>query len=315
MTGNWETGMISVSPSCNSVETRNTPNMRYSEEQLSSELLDQEPSHNQPLKIFICSTPRSGSYMLCRYMVNAGLGVPHEYFNPIIMRQIGPRLGLSQATRLRWRHRSPLDHLPLGRAARRAEVSLLAEYVKILVPRRCLGGVFAAKIHFDQYLKVLDNPVGRNLLNGSFFVYLYREDLLAQAISTHFANLTGQWGIDETVTTVPAVQPDFFEIAAINHTLQQLTEQDRGWRLFFGSNGIIPITISYERLCADPWNVVASIAHVAGLDPRSLQKGYTEVASPADRAGALPSKRDVMDRYLAEVRKIKDMRSAKRRFV
>jgi hypothetical protein len=39
------------------------------------------------------------------------------------------------------------------------------------------------------------------------------------------------------------------------------------------------------------------------------------VASPADRAGALPSKRDVMDQYLAKVREIKDMRSAKRRFV
>ena len=61
--------------------------MRYTQTQMTGELLDQPEFTGEPLKIFICSTPRSGSYMLCRYMINAGLGVPHEYFNPNIMRR------------------------------------------------------------------------------------------------------------------------------------------------------------------------------------------------------------------------------------
>ena len=60
-------------------------NMHYTEKQMTSEMLDQPIFKDEPIKILICSTPRSGSYMLCRYMINAGLGVPHEYFNPIIM--------------------------------------------------------------------------------------------------------------------------------------------------------------------------------------------------------------------------------------
>ena len=73
--------------------------MRYTEAQVTSELLDQPEFTGEPAKIFICSTPRSGSYMLCRYMINAGLGVPHEYFNPVIMREIAPRLGLAKGHR------------------------------------------------------------------------------------------------------------------------------------------------------------------------------------------------------------------------
>jgi LPS sulfotransferase NodH len=280
-------------------------NMRYSEEQLNSELLDQKTTSGEMARrIFICSTPRSGSYMLCRYMINAGLGVPHEYFNPIIMRQIAARLGLTQVSHLEWRRRSPRDYLPFGRAARAAEVRFLNDYLAVLVPRRCQGGIFAAKIHFDHYLKVLDNSIGYNLLGGGFFVHIYREDLLAQAVSTHFANLTGRWGIDDTITTVPALRPDFFDIAAIDRILEQLAEQDTGWRLFFNRNGLSTISISYERLCADPFGIVASIARHVGIDADALRRGYTEQASPVKNDDSLPSKYAVIQRYLARSRRI-----------
>src|SRR2546423_9882733 len=119
--------------------------MRYTEAQVTSELLDQPEFNGTPSKIFICSTPRSGSYMLCRFMINAGLGVPHEYFNPVIMRQIAPRLGLGKKIqRLKWRSSGIRDFLPLGKAERAAEVNFLANYVKSLVPRRCQRGTFAA---------------------------------------------------------------------------------------------------------------------------------------------------------------------------
>src|SRR5271170_2923604 len=108
---------------------------RYHELQISSELLDQAEFRGKPRKLFICSTPRSGSYFLCRYMINAGLGVPHEYFNPIVIRQIAPRLGLGAAVEgLKWRRRSPMDRLPFGKAARTSEVNFLERYVAALVP-------------------------------------------------------------------------------------------------------------------------------------------------------------------------------------
>src|SRR5205814_3422969 len=105
--------------------------MRYTEAQMTSELLDQPQFSGEPCKIFICSTPRSGSYMLCRYMINAGLGVPHEYFNPVIIRDIAPRLGLQKEVgRLKWRARSLRDRLPSGRFERQAEMQFLSKYLK-----------------------------------------------------------------------------------------------------------------------------------------------------------------------------------------
>ena len=135
--------------------------MRYTEKQMTSVMLDQPVFAGEPTNIFICSTPRSGSYMLCRYMINAGLGVPHEYFNPIIMREIAPRLGLGKSVeRLKWKNRSLRDRLPFRMADRIAEMNFLEEYLTTLIPRRCQRGIFAAKIHFEQYFTVLDNPVG-----------------------------------------------------------------------------------------------------------------------------------------------------------
>lgn len=278
--------------------------MRYSEPQLSSELLDQPLFSGTPLKVFICSTARSGSYLLCRYMVNAGLGVPHEYFNPIIMRQIAPRLGLEQVSQLKWRPRSPWNDFFFGKTARGTEMSFLGDYLRALVPRRCQSGVFAAKIHFDHYLKVLDNQTGCELLNGGLFIHLYREDLLAQAVSTHFANLTGRWGIDDTVTTVPASHPNFFDVELINRHVEQIAEQNRGWRVFFGRNGLSILSMSYERLCADPFGFVVLIARRLGLDPDTLRQDYAEpTSSPASDADLL-HKRDVTRHYLARVGKI-----------
>ena len=87
-------------------------------------------------------------------------------------------------------------------------MQFLAKYTKALIPRRCQYGIFSAKVHFDQYIKVLDNPVGRELLNNGFFIHIFREDLLKQAVSRNFAYITGRWGIDDAVTTVPMAQSD-----------------------------------------------------------------------------------------------------------
>jgi LPS sulfotransferase NodH len=278
--------------------------MRYAERQVTSELLDQPCFAGEPRKLFICSTPRSGSYLLCRYMINAGLGVPHEYFNPIIMRQIAPRLGLGAAIKgLKWRPRSLMDRLPFGKPVRIAESAFLKKYLAALVPRRCRGGIFAAKIHFGQFVKVLDNPVGRNLLDGGLFVHLYRDDLLKQAVSAHFAHLTGRWSIDDTLSTVPAEQPDFFDARTLDRTLRGLAEEDLGWRVFLARNGLSPISISYEQLCKDPHGFIIAVARRLGLDPARLRQGYREAAgSQTESDPGLPSKTEVARRYVATFR-------------
>lgn len=275
--------------------------MRYTELQVSSELLDQPEFADRPKKIFICSTPRSGSYLLCRQMINAGLGVPHEYFNPIVMRQIAPRLGLASDIRgLRWRPRAWMDRLLLRRRRRpAAELAFLRKYLRFLLTRRCQGGIFAAKVHFRDYPRTLDNSIGDELLEDTLFIQLYREDILKQAVSEHFGQLTGQWGIDDSVTTTPAENPNFLDPAAIDQALNDLADQDRGWRVFFARRGIVPVSISYERLCEDPFSFLETIARRVGIDPLTLRRGYSETAPRLVADPALPSKGEVARHYLA----------------
>jgi LPS sulfotransferase NodH len=273
---------------------------RYSEGDVNSALLDQPAFDGQPRRVMICSTPRSGSYMLCRHMINAGLGVPHEYFNPIIVREIAPRLGLAEAKTLHWRPRSLRDRLHLPGHGRRAEVAFLQRYLEALVPIRCQSGVFAAKLHFDHFHKLLYNAVGLRLFQNAIVVHLYRENPLAQAVSTHFANLTGRWGIDDAITTKPAVDPDFFDVPAIDRTVQGLAEHERGWRDFFTRQRIQPVSVSYERMCRDPHETLRVIADRIGVNQADLSWDYQEPADGGEyKDPSLPSKSEVIRHYLA----------------
>src|SRR5262245_23029007 len=76
-----------------------------------------EQASSQPADrtLIICSAPRTGSYELCRYLLAAGIGVPHEYFNPNYAQRLGERWGFSK---------SPL------------EPSELKRYIEILRRRR-----------------------------------------------------------------------------------------------------------------------------------------------------------------------------------
>jgi len=241
-------------------------------------------------------------------MINAGLGIPHEYFNPIVMRQMAPRLGLESDIRgLTW---SPLlglegdirwkDRLLLRRRrARTAELAFLRKYLSFLLTRRCQGGIFAAKVHFRDFPKTLDNPIGHELLKDTLFIQLYREDILRQAVSEHIAQLTGQWGIDESVTTTPAANPKFLDPRAVDRAVNDLADQDRGWRVFFARRGIVPVSISYERLCEDPFSFVEVIARRIGIDPVTLRRGYSETAPRFVGDPALPENGEVAHHYLA----------------
>ncbi|MGA8760338.1 MAG: Stf0 family sulfotransferase [Stellaceae bacterium] len=281
--------------------------MRYTEAQVTSELLDQPEFNGEPAKIFICSTPRSGSYMLCRYMINAGLGVPHEYFNPVIMREIAPRLDLAKDIEgLKWRSRGLRDRLPFGKPDRTAEINFLTKYYAVLVRKRCQRGIFAAKIHFEDFITVLDNPVGLKLLDGGLFIHIFREDLLKQAISRNFAFATGRWGIDDTVTTAPLASNNLLSVAGVDRELKSLADQDRGWRVFLARNGLSPMTISYEKFCEDPPGFVLAIAGRLGIDSNTLRLDYNEPISPTRNDDPdFPSRSEVMHSYLAAVRQLR----------
>src|SRR5262249_48674272 len=135
--------------------------------------------------LIICSAPRTGSYELCRYLLAAGIGVPHEYFNPNYARRLGERWLFSK---------NPLEQSELDR------------YIKILRRRRAQGGVFATKLQFPHFNLILRNEHGRRLFEGATVVHLFRPDAAAQYASYRSALETGVWDFSPRPTLSAVVR-------------------------------------------------------------------------------------------------------------
>lgn len=272
--------------------------MKFPQQQVHGEAFDQPEFHGNPTKIFICSSPRTGSWMLGRYMINAGLGIPAEYFNRLHIPRIAQRFGVDGVEDLGWKTKGRVRRFLARQAGRDPKAEFVERYAKQLVRRRTRDGIFAAKLHFHQYWGTLRNPPGWRFLDGGVFVHLYREDLLGQAISYHFSVQTGRWGFDEEVTTPPATNPDFFAPDRISAYADELAREDAGWRAFFACNEISALRVSYEETRADPNGVLAEIARRAGIDPAALKSGYTEAEDQADSGRIIPSKREVRRHFV-----------------
>ena len=128
----------------------------YTELEVNSEAFDR-PFSRVCTKIIICSTPRTGSYLLCRAMIHAGIGIPHEYFNALNAGIIGPRYGLGAITS---------GDLEIDGAKRRA-------YITALLEHRTVNGVFAAKIQRGQYRQYFNDYQVIDLFKGANFIYIY----------------------------------------------------------------------------------------------------------------------------------------------
>jgi LPS sulfotransferase NodH len=151
-------------------------------------------------------------------MMHYGIGVPREYFNPTRIREFAALYkiaGLADGGRL-----------AADKAARQ-------QYIIELFKHRVANGIFASKIQWGQYASFLENAEGDALLSQGHFIHLFREDLLAQAISRHIAVETGRWGVDGRVTSRPSPKPRFFDVDLIEGYLKLLAQANMNWRLFF----------------------------------------------------------------------------------
>lgn len=233
-----------------------------SETALDGAAFDQPAPPEPPTRYFILGQRRSGSYMLCRALIRAGLGAPHEYFLSDHVQALAARWGVAAGRRL-------------GPAT--------TAYLDALIRHRSRAGFFGAKLQYWQYERMLASPAGDRLLDGARFIYLYRQDLLKQAISFRHAEITGRWGAASMITTKPLRREDPFDPVGVDRKLNLLIYDEVGWRSFMARRGIKALHLSYEELCADfrgtmiriAAHLNAPIAAVEGLEaePRSEQSG------------------------------------------
>jgi LPS sulfotransferase NodH len=210
------------------------------------------PAH----RVVICSTPRAGSYLLCRQMINAGLGIPTEYFRLQTLSRLAGRWGV------------PAGDLPA--------------YIDALEARRTTdNGVFAAKI---QWMQLAQHPDAKERLldRADLVIHLFRRDVVAQAVSWQVSLATGYWSFDTTAG------PRAADIALdrVDQTLRlagSLVSQNRGWDGLLAHLRRPVLRVPYESYVREQAGLLRRIAADLALPPDAWQ-----VPPPEGRDTRLP---------------------------
>ena len=237
----------------------------------------------------ICSTPRTGSTLLCGLLESTEVaGRPESYFR--------------QPDEQSWAARWGIVRSPDG-------VFEYAEYVRAaLASGRTEKGVFAARIMWGTLDRVVDKlgavypaltGADIDLLNRAFghtrFVYLKRDDVLAQAVSWYRAEQTNVWfEIDQSESEQPEQEP-CFDFDQICKLVQVIDGHNAAWRAWFASVGIQPHLVRYEDLAADPIGVTCGILDFLKLELPPGRKIQTRHRRLANELNA-----QWIDRYRAE---------------
>ncbi len=188
----------------------------------------------------VASTDRSGSTFLCSLLWQTGvLGAPAEY----------------------WNYRSRPGAKPIGtQMMERLGASSPADYLKkLLACRTSKNGVFGVKAHsFDFKEAIRKFPKLLDLLAPVTYIYIQRQDKVAQAVSMAKAAQTGAWVARADANT----ENLNYDRDLIAKCLSFLERQDLDWGQWFETNHIEPFVVTYENLTADAARVVRGIVEL-----------------------------------------------------
>jgi trehalose 2-sulfotransferase len=202
----------------------------------------------------ICTTPRSGSTLLCRYLTQTGrAGVPNEWF---------------------------LETSLPGLYRRHGAADFATYFDSVLERESTSNGVFGAKLMgapdvFARFLERIAELPAAHRAEAAWervaavfpdvrYVWLTRRDKVRQAISLHRALRSGIW--QSTQPEAEAAEPSELELAGIDDCVTDLVSWEAAWEEYFAAAGIRPLSLVYEDLVRDPGAAVRSVLAHLGVD-------------------------------------------------
>jgi LPS sulfotransferase NodH len=195
----------------------------------------------------VCATPRTGSSLLLGLLDSSGVaGHPEAYFRDQDQATWAGEWGLGDS----------YEYLDFVRAAQAAGSTP--------------NGLFGAKLMWgtldEVVAKLGSGGSDRAVLERAFgriaFVYLWRDDVVAQAVSRVRAEQTGVWwdGQSHAAGAVPS-----FDAGAITKYTEEISEHNAAWRSWFAHHGVEPRPVRYEDLDADNPGVTARVLDFLGV--------------------------------------------------
>ncbi|MEH1013995.1 Stf0 family sulfotransferase [Micromonospora sp. CPCC 206060] len=240
---------------------------------------------------FVCGTPRTGSSLLLGLLESTGIaGRPQAYFRAPDEQLWVERWGIARTDS------GGFDYADYLRAA--------------LAAGRGDNGVFGAKLMWGTLGEVVDklgvvhpDLAGDDvaLLHRAFgrarFIFVRRDDVVAQAVSWLRAEQTGTWylgGNGEISGGSGTGRPPTFDAEAVHHFVEVIHEHNAAWESWFSSVGVQPHVLRYEELDGNMEAAVVGILAFLGL---ALPAG--RVVTPQHRRQADDLNHRWIERYRA----------------
>jgi len=98
------------------------------------------------------------------------------------------------------------------------------------------------------------------------FLHLFREDVVAQAVSRLRAEQTGVWFETDESRGSPEQEPHY-DRDAISRFVHEIEDHNTAWADWFTSVGVAPLALRYEDLALDPTGVTERLLDSLGLQP------------------------------------------------
>jgi LPS sulfotransferase NodH len=182
-----------------------------------------------PKKIcFIATMPRCGSNLLASAMNEThGLGYPREFFNEAVT----------------------LERHPL----RRPTAELQARHAR--EDGTSANGVMSIKLHLLQVRRAARYLQFDRWFPRIHWVWIRREDILAQAISYEIAMQSGAWMSRQAEDREPV-----YSTSAIDRRIAEIQSGEAAWQTYFRLNRIVPLVLWYEDIASDPKKTAGMVA-------------------------------------------------------
>lgn len=212
----------------------------------------------------ICATPRSGSTLLCDLLAGTGVtGHPNSFYRPQSISDWVQGWGLDPDA-------PDFDrtYLHVARQMGTAATGMFG-----------MRQMWAHKLEMDATLNRLFPGLSEmERLKAAFgsirYLYLQRDDLVAQAVSHAKAEQSGLWHqyVDgSTREQVGEKRRPIYNRTQIEAYLAEAEVDNSRWKDWFTTNGIEPLQLTYEDLADSPQATLDRILRDFGLEPVSVE--------------------------------------------
>ena len=234
----------------------------------------QKQSTRTKKSVLIATTQRCGATWLASLMESTGsLGHPEEWLLPGTILGWGLRHGIPTLKP------SSIAACALYRSGLRNDRELYAVYRDAVNPKAMqryldrlarveitANSVFSAHLQWDQFEVLTEQWNGSvlNLTEQSNWLFLWREDQLAQAISWVRARATNQWESTQHTNKVA-----IYDGGELRRRFLMVLERNQLWADFFELHDVTPFKLTYEQVQADPDRSIDSILALVGEERSS----------------------------------------------